>query len=87
MANQPPEGETWATTDRLVSFARDAGVAPVEDVRSAIEDGRFEGPVGATTEAAADAGVSGTPTLVIDGSTYSPFEPEPTREALDALTS
>ena len=87
MANQPPEGETWATTDRLVSFARDAGVAPVEDVRSAIEDGRFEGPVGATTEAAAAAGVSGTPTLVIDGSTYSPFEPERTREALDALTS
>ena len=87
MANQPPEGETWATTDRLVSFARDAGVGSLEEVRSAIESDRFEGPVEATTEAAASAGVSGTPTLVIDGSTYSPFEPGKTREALDALTS
>mgnify|MGYP006288784339 CR=1 FL=1 len=87
MANQPPESETWATTDRLVSFAEQAGVSPVEEVRSSIESGRFEGSVEATTEAAASAGVSGTPALVIDGSTYSPFEPERTREALDALTS
>jgi protein-disulfide isomerase len=87
MANQPPESETWATTDRLVGFARDAGVGPVEEVRSAVEDGRFGDSVAATTEAAASAGVGGTPTLVVDGRTYSPFEPERTREALDALTS
>ncbi|MEF8841935.1 MAG: thioredoxin domain-containing protein [Haloarculaceae archaeon] len=86
MANQPPEDETWATTDRLVSFARDAGVSPVEGVRSAVENGRFEDRVTATTGAAADAGVRGTPTLVVDGDTYSPFEPGATREALDGLT-
>jgi protein-disulfide isomerase len=87
MANQPPEGETWATTDRMVSFAEDAGVSPTADVRAAIESGQFEERVRATTEAASAAGVSGTPTLVIDGETHSPFDPESTRQALDALTS
>ena len=87
MTNQPPEDETWATTDRLVGFARDAGVSPVEEVRSAIGGDRFEDRVRATTEAAAAAGVRGTPTLVIDGEPYSPFEPEATRDALDALSS
>ena len=87
MANQPPEDETWATTDRLVSFAEDAGVSSVDEVRSAIENGRFEERVRATTEAASAAGVSGTPTLLIDGDAYSPFEPDNTRQALDALTS
>lgn len=87
MANQPPESETWATTDRLVRFAEQAGVASVEEVRSAIEDGQFEERVAATTEAAADAGVGGTPALVIDGDVHSPFEPQKTRDALDALTS
>jgi protein-disulfide isomerase len=87
MANQPPESETWATTDRLVEFAREAGVGSVEEVRSAIESDRFEDRVAATTEASDDAGVPGTPALVVDGEVYSPFEPEKTRDALDALTS
>lgn len=85
MANQPPEDETWATTERLLSFARDAGVDPVDELRAGMEAERFRDLVEATTDAAASADVSGTPTLVIDGSTYSPFEPERTREALEAV--
>ena len=87
MANQPPESETWATTERLLSFARDAGVDSVGQLRAGMEAERFTDLAEATTDAAAAAGVSGTPTLAIDGSTYSPFEPERTREALEALTS
>jgi protein-disulfide isomerase len=85
MANQPPEDETWATTDRLVEFAREAGVESPGNVRSAIEADRFEDRIEATTGAAGDAGVSGTPALLVDGSVHSPFEPERTRSALDSL--
>jgi protein-disulfide isomerase len=85
MANQPPESEQWATTDRLVGFAESANVSDTSAVRTDIEDGRFEDPVRANTSAFSDAGASGTPALVIDGTVYSPFDPQETRDALDAL--
>lgn len=85
MANQPPESEEWATVDRLVEFAKSANVSDTASVREDVESGRFEKPVRATTEAFSDAGASGTPSLVVDGEVYSPFEPEKTRDALDAL--
>ncbi|WP_255197072.1 DsbA family protein [Halorarius litoreus] len=85
MANQPPESETWATTDRLVGFAESANVSDTAGVRDDLENGQFEEPVRANTSAFADAGGSGTPTLLVDGETYSPFEPDKTRQALDAL--
>ena len=87
MANQPPEDETWATTERLLTFARDVGVGSIGELRAAIEAEKLERLVEATTDAADEAGVRGTPSLVIDGNVYSPFEPEKTRDALDALTS
>lgn len=85
MANQPPESEEWATTDRLVEFAETAEVTSVGEVRTAIEDGSYEDAVRANTTAFDDAGASGTPALVIDGEVHSPFEPSKTREALDAV--
>lgn len=88
MANQPPESEQWATLERLAGFAREAGVADdaVAAARQRTADGTDASAVEATTSYAAEAGVSGTPTLVIDGGTYSPFEPETTRDALASLT-
>lgn len=85
MANQPPESETWATTDRLVEFAQDAGVENTDGLRTDLESGKYEEAVRATTSAFSDTGASGTPSLVVDGEVYSPFEPEQTRQALDAL--
>lgn len=83
MANQPPENQQWATTDRLVRFARVAGVSNVGQVRSAIEDGQYEQPVQANTRAATDAGIQGTPELVFDGRTASPFDAQQARDLLE----
>ena len=85
-ANQPPERESWATTDKLVSFAKQAGVDDVEQVRTALDNGRYESAVRESTQAAANAGVSGTPMLVIDGETVNPLgKPERTRSLIEAL--
>lgn len=87
MANQPPEGERWATLDRLARFARDAGV-PEDAVATARERtaaGTDSSAVERTSAFAADVGVKGTPALVIDGGNYSPFSPEGTRQALEDL--
>lgn len=85
MANQPPESETWATTDRLVEFAQGAGVERLEPLRQALEDGHYQEPVQDSADAAYESGIDGTPQLLIDGSVYSPFEVSATREALDEL--
>lgn len=83
MANQPSEEETWATTDRLVSFAEEANVQATQGLREDIENGRFEDAARASTQAFQDAGAEGTPNLVIGDGVYNPFEPEKTRSALD----
>lgn len=83
MANQGSEDEEWATTDKLVQFANDAGVSDVEGVRADIEDGTYEQPVKANTQAFVDAGAEGTPSLIIDGKNYSPGDRRETRNALD----
>jgi len=84
-ANQPPESERWATTDRLVAFANGAGVDDTETVRAAVEAEQFGDRLDATTTAFADVDADGTPTVVVDGTPYSPFEPAKLRDALDAL--
>lgn len=85
MANQPPESERWATTDRLVEFAEGAGVAEPDTVRERLETGTFEDRLESTSTAFQQAGAEGTPTLLVDGEPVSPFDPEAAREALDAL--
>lgn len=72
-ANQPPESETWATADKLVSFAEEAGVPETGQLRTKIKERVFESPIRETSQAAADAGISGTPALVIDGETINPL--------------
>lgn len=83
MANQGAADEKWATTDKLVQFAKDAGVSDVEGVRADIENGKYEQPVKVNTQAFADAGAEGTPSLIIDGENYNPGDRRETRNALD----
>lgn len=71
--NQPPESQQWATADRLVSFAREAGVSDPSVIRTAITEQTYEDALRATSNAAQNAGVSATPTLVIDGTTVNPL--------------
>lgn len=85
MANQGPEDEAWATTDKLIQFANDAGVSDVEGVRTDLENGTYEQPVRANTQAFVDTGAEGTPSLIIDGQNYSPGDRQETRDALDQL--
>ncbi|MFB6135519.1 MAG: DsbA family protein [Halobacteriaceae archaeon] len=87
-ANQPDESEQWATTDRLVSFAEAAGVSDPGAVRTAIEEDTYDAPVRANTEAAVEAGVRGTPSLVADGEVVNPVaDPESARTLLSELAS
>lgn len=74
--NQPPESEQWATADRLVQFARSAGVSATDAIQRAIEENQYEDALRATGRAAKDSGVKSTPTLLIDGTTINPVENE-----------
>jgi len=87
MANQGDPNETWATTDRLVGFAEDIGVSDAEAVRTAIEDGTYDDAVRATATAVSQAGVTSTPTLVIDGKVVSALEESAVRSTLDDAIS
>ncbi len=64
--NQPPESGPHPDDDQLVEWAVEAG-ATEDDVRPGIEDMTFEGWVDAAGDAASDAGVDSTPTVLVDG--------------------
>ncbi len=83
MANQPPEGQNWATVDRLSGMANAASVSDTETVRSALENGDYEGPVSETTNYASANGIRSTPTLVVDGRTVNPLQEQPTRNLIE----
>ena len=71
--NQPPESEQWATADRLVQFARSAGISGTEAIRTAIQENQYEDALRATGRAASNNGVDSTPILLIDGATVTPL--------------
>lgn len=89
MQHQPRESKEWATRSTLVDFAEGAGVSDPEAVGSAVGNGQYEEPVKTTAAAAADAGVSGTPTLILGDRQVSPFAEggDRARAALDDLTA
>ncbi|WP_416953731.1 DsbA family protein [Nocardioides sp. T5] len=64
--NQPAESGPFPDSDQLVEWAVEAG-AEEDAVRPGIEDMAFEGWVEAAGEAAADADVNSTPTVLVDG--------------------
>ncbi len=67
--NQPPEPGPYPDTDWFVDLAVDAG-ATESEVREGIENGAGEGWVEDATRAAQAAGVSGTPTILLDGEQF-----------------
>lgn len=85
--NQPPESQEWATADRLVEFSTQSKVSNPEVIRAAIQQNQYEDALRATTTAANEAGVEGTPVLVVDGQTVSPFEQEQTRSLIEDAIS
>lgn len=65
-ADQPAEGTAGPTNDELIDKAVDAG-ADRDEVADAIEDGAFDQHVVNATDAMSKNGVTGTPTVLIDG--------------------
>jgi protein-disulfide isomerase len=73
-ANQPPEYRRWATVDRLVEFAKEAGVKKTEELRAQLKAKKYQQEVKQTAIDAAKAGVTATPQLLINGQVVSPFK-------------
>ena len=65
-ADQPAEGTAGLTDDQLIAHAATAG-ARGESVESGIRDLRYEDWVAAATDQASSDGVTGTPTVLVDG--------------------
>jgi len=84
MASQPQPNERWATADRLVEFADAAGVSTPSTVGDAVQTEAFAAALDATDAAAQNAGVTGTPQLVVDGTVVSPFEQQRTRDLIES---
>jgi protein-disulfide isomerase len=82
-AHQPPERQNWATTDRLIEFAKSAGVKRIEKLRTQLEAGKYQKEVKQTAIAAAKAGISGTPQLLINGQVVSPFKRKQVRALIN----
>jgi len=86
MANQPPESQQWATTEKLMRFVSEAGVSDTETVRSDIESESYSEALEATTPAANEVGISSTPALRIGDEIVNPLQDEQrVRELIEAL--
>lgn len=72
-ANQPEEGTAGLPDSQLLSMAKSAG-ATGSGVSGCISDRRYGGWAKRTTQAAFDDGVSGTPTLFVNGKKLSGFD-------------
>lgn len=68
--NQPSEEGPFPSKDDLIATAVDAG-ADEADVRDGIENDAMADTVEDATQEATDAGVEGTPTILLDGEEFS----------------
>jgi protein-disulfide isomerase len=71
--NQPSERGPFPSDDELVDLAVEAG-AEESDVRAGIEEGAMEDWVKDATQAASDANVRSTPTVLLDGEEMTGFK-------------
>lgn len=72
---QPQEGGAGLSDDQLVDLAVTSGAAE-DEVRPCIEDGTYRDWAAATTEQASSDGITGTPTVLIDGEVTEARTPE-----------
>jgi protein-disulfide isomerase len=83
-AEQPAEGTTGLSDDQLAAIADDSGVPSA--VVERFDDRTFEPWVEQVTQEAFDAGLEGTPTVLIDGETVEGdlYGPGALRQAVEA---
>lgn len=83
-ANQPPADATWATAERLGTFAAAAGVADADPLRDAIESARYRDDLQATQAAVRRLDLAAVPRVVVDGAVTAPLvDPRATVDAIE----
>lgn len=65
-AGQPPEGSAGLNDNQLIELARGVG-ANEQEFADCVTDGKYNDWVDAITDAASRAGVTGTPTVLVNG--------------------
>lgn len=84
-ADQPPETETWATEERLLSFARAAGVEDTDSIATAIEDEQYGSLWRESQSVVEEKGIEGIPRLELGGEITAPtIDPAATRAQLQS---
>jgi protein-disulfide isomerase len=79
-ANQPPEGGDGLPDEQLIALGTQAGAGP--GFATCVQDGRYADWSRSVTDAASQAGVTGTPTVLVNGR-----EVEHTADALRAAVT
>jgi protein-disulfide isomerase len=64
-ANQPPEGGAGLPDEQLVALGTQAGAGP--DFGTCVQDGRYADWTRSVTDAASQAGITATPTVLVNG--------------------
>jgi protein-disulfide isomerase len=82
-AAQPAEGGTGLSDGRMVELGRSAGIDD-DGFAQCVEDRRYAGWVARSTDAASRAGVTGTPTVLVDGQQLQSWDPASLRAAVEA---
>jgi len=83
-ANQPEEGTAGPDNDALIAFALEAG-ADENEVTDGIENGEFDQWVVNATDQMSTNGVTGTPTVLIDGERAGETAADSVTAVLDAV--
>jgi protein-disulfide isomerase len=80
--NQPAEGSAGLTDQMLLALAVQAG-APQAPMESAINNEIYKAWTVRVTDASSKAGVTGTPTVIVNGKTLADNEPATLKTAVD----
>jgi protein-disulfide isomerase len=83
-AGQPPEGSSGLTDAQLAALGTQAG-APAAAFSECVSSGRYLTWTAHVTEEASKAGVTGTPTVLVNGRPVQPPTPDRLRAAIEAV--
>ncbi|MGN9778706.1 DsbA family protein [Micromonospora sp. H33] len=80
---QPPEGGAGLSDDQLIDIGAEVGLNR-DSFGSCVRDGTYEAWTEHVTEEASKAGVTGTPTVLVNGQPVADRSPEGIRSAVEA---
>lgn len=82
-ANQPPEGGAGLSDDELIRIGGEVGLVD-PDFADCVRDGEYRSWVEHTTDTASDRGVTGTPTIFVNGTQLEERSVEGLKAAVEA---